>query len=91
MDHRSNTRNVLSAVRRSGLALEFVDEQTPEIIYAALEQNKDAIAFVDKEYILDVVKLSSFMCSVDYKINEAAKLVQKLCHEDIDHAIDCGR
>jgi hypothetical protein len=37
----------MTAVKQNGRALEYVENQTPEIIQAALEQDPDAIEFVE--------------------------------------------
>ena len=45
-------RDILEEVKRNGLALLFVKEQTPEICMRAFRQNRDALTFVRNEFMI---------------------------------------
>lgn len=55
----------MEAVKQNGLALEYVEERTPEICMAAVHQNKDAWSFVDKQIEEIMKKLDAFAETAD--------------------------
>ena len=87
----SNEQECLEAVKENGLALKFVNTQTPEICLEAVKQYGCALAYVSHqtpEMCLEAVK--RYGCALAYVIHQTPEIVARAIVQD-PNAKECVR